>query len=291
VSGVGRDRVLGYAFVPVPYWISIAWEHGEISEDAFRVQQVLFRRANHSKLADRSETPRLRIETLAVALRRQTDRTSLESLKRLLRDYRSDGLLGFRTEGTGAVTVYVFTLYPDGPRRSAVVPAFSAQVGPGAKMAETRSGSQSATDVAGDLSAPTAPENPTSVPRDSVSVPPSEVAANPVYERDSADAPVERVPPPSELSEQDKPSGKEDMLKGAASVFKVEGEAGQGHSPTEPLLSDEDELAKKRTQVAYWRNSTGSQLPDPVTREQVMAAYYVELLASTDRMLRMVRGE
>ncbi len=201
-SGPTGNKPLRYLFLPLPLWLQDAFEAGQVRSEALDVQLVLFKRADRDKLADRAETPKMRIESLAIALRRRTDPDGLESLKRLLRSYRADGLLGFRTEGTGKATVYVFTLFPDGPRRSAPVPPPDAARVPGLHQPETLMRSQTASRGTNGGSAPVTARAQAAVPPESASVPPSETPANPGHERDCAEPRKEAVPGASEVLEK-----------------------------------------------------------------------------------------
>jgi hypothetical protein len=114
-------RELGYAFVPVPQWIEEQWETGEMTDEVERLHRVLYRRADLDALAGRGESPRLKLTTLARALRCDPEQeAALEALSRMLRRERERGRLDYRTEGKTRrgrdQIVYVFTLFCDGAR-------------------------------------------------------------------------------------------------------------------------------------------------------------------------------
>jgi hypothetical protein len=116
-----RQFELGYGFVPLPQWVNDSYERGEMSEEAFDLQRVLFRRADFTALASRSESPRLKLTTLARALRRDdADEAVLETLARFVRGQRERGRLEYRIEGNARhgrnQLTYVFTLFGDGER-------------------------------------------------------------------------------------------------------------------------------------------------------------------------------
>lgn len=111
---------LGYPFVPVPRWVADECASGGITLERLGVLLVLFDRANTSRLAARKPTPQMRLQTLADRLRYQGE---LDSLNKLVRRMRSDGLLDFDVSGDPHRGYrYEFTLQIDGRRLSDLGP-------------------------------------------------------------------------------------------------------------------------------------------------------------------------
>lgn len=181
--GERRERViLGYLYVPIPDWVLRRFEACEMTRERKEIQVALYRRADREKLAGREPTPKLRLESLAGATQRHTDRRSLDALGRLLRAMRQDGELGFETSGVGDRIVYLFELFPDGPR-SALVPTSERAAIPAS--GDTEDGSASGIPAGGAETRSGVATDATngSVPGSASSIPGSEHPATPVAER------------------------------------------------------------------------------------------------------------
>src|SRR5579884_2192177 len=193
-----EKQPLGYHFDPPAKWIREGWEAGELSTERRDILLALFGRATTEKLARREPTPKLRLESLAAATRRGTDRRSLAALGRLLREMRLDGQLDYTTRGTGEWVVYVFTLYPDGCR-SGVVPGSNRLPVPAAESAKSGSRSEIADAAANERSGSEAVDATTTTPGLASSIPGSEQGGNPLGERDRALPPSSPIPGSSEV--------------------------------------------------------------------------------------------
>jgi hypothetical protein len=239
-AGAGASTQLGYPFDPIPKWVGQRWEQGELSDECRDVLLVLFARANTAALAARGETPRLRIESLATGAGRPTDKKSLESLKRLLRRYRQDGLLEFRTEGTGGRTVHVFRLFPDGPRPSALVPGNRNQSVPPREVREVERESDVTAVRADGHSASREPRDGEWFPPNGSAIPPSEAAAKPHQQTESGYQPNAPVPPSSDVREKANPCS-EEAVKEKPSVRRESAQDFLAH----PLAPDVEMYVQK----------------------------------------------
>ncbi|MFL5961019.1 MAG: hypothetical protein ACJ75G_12240 [Gaiellaceae bacterium] len=192
---------LGYPFDPQPKWVRQMWEAGALSAERRDILYALTGRADSAVLKLRKPTPKLAIASLAAAVGRPTDAVSLEALKRLLRLMRGDALLDYTTSGAGSRTLYLFTLFVDGPRRSGVVPGSSEAAVPpspggmnGSDAAFPASGAQV------DAGLASAEEN-SDVPGEAASIPRSEGVAKLHSDTDSELVANASIPGSSEPSE------------------------------------------------------------------------------------------
>ena len=188
MSGRREPRQLGFSFVPLPTWIEDAWEAGSLSDEAERLHRVLWRRASADAIVARAETPRLRLETLADVLTADRD-----AVRKLLSRERERGRLDYRHEGSPrAGFIYVFRLFPDGPRLSGGGPPNEGE--PVRESAEGRPARQAGSRPEPGGTCPAKPE-PRSV---ELSAKGSDLSANhqasgPLHERDCVDGPASPV--------------------------------------------------------------------------------------------------
>lgn len=200
---------LGYPFAPIPKWIVAEWCAGRMSPEAFDLHVVLYEKAISRKLMQRLPTPRmLRIE-LATYLRRPDD----PAFRKLVYRERKRGRLDYVVEGN-AVTgfVYVFTLYPDGPKLSDIGPTANVGAGPTSNGSGDENVSGIAAHAGDDLSDHVGKQEEASGPTIEAVGPTSDTTATALTEPDPGVAGEEPGPTFQDVRERANPRRGEDVV-------------------------------------------------------------------------------
>jgi hypothetical protein len=192
---------LGYVFDPVPSWIQAEHEAGSLSDERRDVLLALVHRANVGSLRQGRPTPELRIETLAHATHRPTDRASLDALRRLLGRMRRDRQLAYTTRGGRDRVVYMFTVTLD---RSGVSPGNHRPSVPGSAEPRDESPTGLSTDEAMTRSGKVSTANTCTGPGEASSSPGNDHPSAPLTKPDSAEA--ETAPGPGCPDVRENPS-------------------------------------------------------------------------------------
>jgi hypothetical protein len=111
--GIVSDRreSLGYSYTPMPNWLLIKWQRGQLSDRARDLHLAIYELAPTSVLKARGEFRILRA-TLARKCRRDDD----EAFRKLVRREYDRGHHGLSVEGHASTGIsYVIKPYPHGP--------------------------------------------------------------------------------------------------------------------------------------------------------------------------------
>jgi hypothetical protein len=205
----GLKLGLGYAFAPIPKWIVAEWCAGRMSPEAFNLHVVLYEKAISRKLMQRLPTPRMLRTELANYLRRPDD----DAFKKLLYRERERGRLDYVVEGHAATGyVYVFTLYPDGPKLSDFGPTSDDAAGPTSDATGDEDVSGIAAHVGDDVSDHLAEQESASGPTNPPLGPTSNATATAPTEPDAEVTGDEPCPTSQDVREKANPRRGEDLL-------------------------------------------------------------------------------